>query len=326
MDAFVGIDVGKWTLDVAIAEDRTIHRLANTTEGWLQLIDLLAGATTPCIVLEATNRYHEGVALALAEVGKPVTVANPRHTAAFRVSEGTLAKTDAIDARLLCRFAEQKRPRPTPLLSPDLRTLRDLERARVDLVQTRVRTQQQAAEAPPAAAAMYAPVLAALSTQIAVIDATLADLIGQDATLATTDAILQSMPGLGPTTSACLLANLPELGTPDRGQIASLTGLAPRNQESGSWVGRPAVWGGRARLRHVAFWLALGAVQLRRNQQPAKGAEVIRARYLALIARGKPPKLALIAIARWLVTILNVMVRDGLRWEETRAFRGGAAT
>lgn len=326
MDAFVGIDVGKTTLDVAIGGTRQVRRLPNTPDGWRELIALLAHATQPCIVLEATGCYHDGVVAALAGAGKPATIANPLHTAAFRRSEGRLAKTDALDARVLARFAEQKQPRPTPRPAPAQRAVRDLERARADLVDTRVRTRLQAETAPASVAAAYGEVLATLDTRITALDAELAAAIAQDPDLARTDALLQSVPGLGPVISAGLLANLPELGTLDRRQIASLAGLAPRTRQSGRWTGRSVVWGGRAPIRQLAYLLAKGAIQLRRNGRPAQGAESIRARYLRLLDRGKPPRLALLAVARWLITILNVMVRDGLRWAETRAAQGGAPT
>jgi transposase len=151
----------------------------------------------------------------------------------------------------------------------------------------------------------------------------LAAAIAHDPVLAQRDALLQSLPGLGPIISAGFLANLPELGTLDRRQIASLAGLAPRNQQSGRRTGRPSVWGGRAPVRQLADLLAMSTIQIRRSGTPARGAEVIRARYDRLLARGKPPRLALLAIARWLITILNVMLRDGLRWEATRAAQGG---
>jgi transposase len=323
MDAFVGIDVGKGTLEVAISGTRQVHRLPNTPDGWTELIALLAPARQPCIVLEATSHYHDGVATALAEAGKPVTIANPLHTAAFRRSEGQLAKTDTLDARVLVRFAEQKQPPPTPRPDPAQRHLRDLERARADLVETRVRTRLQASAASPQVAAAYAQVVATLSAQITGIEAALAAAIAHDPVLAQRDALLQSLPGLGPIISAGFLANLPELGTLDRRQIASLAGLAPRNQQSGRRTGRPSVWGGRAPVRQLAYLLAMSTIQIRRSGTPARGAEVIRARYDRLLARGKPPRLALLAIARWLITILNVMLRDGLRWEATRAAQGG---
>jgi transposase len=326
MDASVGIDVGKRTLDVAISGQRQVVRLANTPTGWGELIALLASISQPCIVLEATNRYHEGVVAALGETGHRVTVANPLHTAAFRRSEATLAKTDALDARLLQRFAAQKHPAPTPRPDPTQRDVRDLGRTREDLVTLRTRLTLQAGVMPAISAPHYAAIRTPLARQITHLDRQIAATIAQHPALARTDALLQSLPGLGPVSSACLLGNLPELGTLDRRQIASLGGLAPRNHQSGRTVHRPTVWGGRREIRRCLYLVALGAIQRRRGTQPARGAEVMRARYDALRAQGKPPRLAVIALGRWLLTILNVMVRDGLRWEETRAAQEGAAT
>ena len=149
METSVGIDVGKHTLDVAVSGQRHLLRFANTPTGWGELIAVLASLGQPCIVLEATNRYHEGVTAALAEVGQSVTVANPLHTAAFRRSEASLAKTDALDARMLQRFAAQKRPAPSPRPDPTQRQVRDLVRTREDLVSLRTRLTLQAGDLPP---------------------------------------------------------------------------------------------------------------------------------------------------------------------------------
>ena len=149
METSVGIDVGKHTLDVAVSGQRYLLRFANTPTGWGELIAVLASLGQPCIVLEATNRYHEGVTAALAEVGQSVTVANPLHTAAFRRSEASLAKTDALDARMLQRFAAQKRPAPSPRPDPTQRQVRELVRTREDLVSLRTRLTLQAGDLPP---------------------------------------------------------------------------------------------------------------------------------------------------------------------------------
>lgn len=325
METSVGIDVGKHTLDVAVSGQRHLLRFANTPTGWGELIAVLASLGQPCIVLEATNRYHEGVTAALAEVGQSVTVANPLHTAAFRRSEASLAKTDALDARMLQRFAAQKRPAPSPRPDPTQRQVRDLVRTREDLVSLRTRLTLQAGDLPPSSTPHYAAILAPLAHQITQLDREIATIIAHSPDLARLDAILQSLPGLGPISSVSLLGNLPELGHLGRRQIASLGGLAPRNQESGRTVHRPTVWGGRREVRRCLYLVASGAIQRRQGSHPAQGAEGSRARYAALRTRGKPPRLALIALARWLRTILNAMVRDGVRWAETRAAQGGRA-
>lgn len=324
MDVFVGIDVGKAMLDVAISGESRVRRFPNTPAGWVELSAALAHANQPCIVLEATGRHHEGVTAALAAAGTPVTVANPLHTAAFRLSEAQLAKTDAIDARVLEAFAAQKRPVPTPLPDPVQRHLRDLVRTRDDLIKTQTRLTLQASEAPASTVAYYAALREPLAGQIERCEQAIAAHIAAHPTLAERAALLRTVPGLGPVSAACLLGELPELGRLSRRQIASLGGLAPRNRQSGTQVSRPTVRGGRAMIRRTVYLVAVGATQIRRHGQCARGAEPIRARHAALLDRGKPIKVARIAVARWLLTILNVMVRDGLRWEQTRAAQGGA--
>ncbi len=323
MDVFVGIDVGKTMLDVAISGESRVRRFPNTPAGWADLRAALAHASHPCIVLEATGRYHEGVTAALAAAGTPVTVANPLHTAAFRLSEAQLAKTDTIDARVLEAFAAQKQPRPSPLPDPVQRHLRDLVRTRDDLVKAHTQLTLRASEAPADMVTYYAALHAPLAEQLARCEREIARHIAAHPALAARAALLQSLPGLGPVSAACLLGELPELGSLSRRQIASLGGVAPRNRQSGTLAHRPTVRGGRAMVRRTLYLVAVGATQLRRHGQCARGAGTIRGRYETLLDRGKPIKVARIAVARWLVTILNVMVREGVRWEQTRAARGG---
>lgn len=325
MDVFVGIDVGKFSLDVAISGQTRILQFPNSPAGWAQLIAALAHASQPCIVLEATGTYHEGVTAALAAAGTPATVANPLHTAAFRLSEAHLAKTDAIDARVLAAFAAQKQPAPTPLPNPAQRALRDLVRTRDDLIKVQTQLTLQAQDASATTLAHYTAMLTPLAAEILALDAAMTAHIAAYPDLAQLDDLLQSLPGLGPVSSACLIGALPELGTLDRRQIASLAGLAPRNRQSGKQVARPLVWGGRAAVRRTLYLVAMAATQPRRSRACARGAEAVRARYDALLARGKPIKVARIAVARWLLTILNVMVRDTLRWEDTQAALLGGA-
>lgn len=324
MDVFVGIDVGKAALDVAIRGESRVRRFPNTPAGWADLSAVLAHASHPCIVLEATGRYHEGVTAALAAAGTPVTVANPFHTAAFRLSEAKLAKTDIIDAQVLAAFAAQKHPAPTPLPDPDQRHLRELVRAREDLVATRTQLTLQASEAPAGTVGYYTTLLAPLTDQITQVEQEITAHIAACPDLAAKAALLQSVPGLGPVATACLLGELPELGSLSRRPIASLGGLAPRNRQSGKQVSRPTVRGGRAAIRRILYLVAVNATQTRRHGGCARGADAIRDRLDGLLARGKPIKVARIAVARWLLTILNVMVREGLRWEQTRAAQGGA--
>lgn len=320
----VGIDVGKYDLTVAFAGQRRVRRIANTPTGWAELVALLADSVAPTIVLEATSRYHEGIADALTDAGRPVHVANPARTTAFRGSEGEETKTDPVDARVLALFAAQKRPAPTPRPSPSQRTLKRLERARADLVASRVRLERQGTEFADVATPLYAPVLTALTDQVRAAEAAIAQCLATDPELATQRERLQTMPGVGPVLSARLLAHLPELGQVGRRQIASLAGVAPRERQSGTSRKHASAWGGRAIPRSVCYQMAWTAIQQRRGRLNPKAA-AIRARYDALRARGVPGKVAILAVGRWMLTILNVMAREGLTWEQTWACRGGNA-
>lgn len=324
MATYVGIDVGKHALDIAIEGEPQVRRLPNDPTGWMAIAGLLQAIAQPRIVLEATNRYHEGLTAALQAQGTPVTVANPMQTATFRRSEGKLAKTDAIDAKSLQRFGTQKQPSPTPPPDPAQRALRDQVRTRTDLVQARTRFRQQVDTAAPGVQPAYQVAITAMTGEIAQLETELQTMIRAHPSLAQTRRLLASMPGVGPTISLVLLADLPELGSLTRRQIASLGGLAPRDHASGTRSGRKIVWGGRPAVRRAMYLAALTATQARGDRPCAKGADPIRARYDALLARGKTKKQALIAIARWQLTILNVMLRDGLRWEQTQAAQGGA--
>lgn len=326
MATYVGIDVGKHALDIAIEGESQVRRVPNDVAGWLAIAGLLQAIAQPQIVLEATNRYHEGITAALQTQGTPVTVANPMQTATFRRSEGKLAKTDAIDAKSLQRFGTQKQPSPTPPPDPAQRALREQVRTRTDLVQARTRFRQQVDTAPAMVQPAYQAAITAMTGEIVQLETELRTVLKTQPNLAQTRRRLASMPGVGPTISLVLLAELPELGCLTRRQIASLGGLAPRDHASGKTTRRKLVWGGRPAVRRAMYMAALTATQARGDRLCANGAEPIRARHDALLARGKTRKQALIAIARWQLTILNAMVRDGLCWEQTQAAQGGAPT
>lgn len=173
MATYVGIDVGKHALDIAIEGQPQVRQVPNDPAGWMAIAGLLQAVTQPRIILEATNRYHEGLTAALQADGTPVTVANPMQTATFRRSEGKLAKTDAIDAKSLQRFGTQKQPSPTPPLDPAQRELRERVRTRTDLVQTRTRLRQQIDTAAAVVVPAYQAAITAMSHEIAQIEADL---------------------------------------------------------------------------------------------------------------------------------------------------------
>ncbi|MBA3895380.1 MAG: transposase [Gemmatimonadales bacterium] len=309
---FVGIDVGKRELAVAVRPAGPVFTVTNTAQGHAHLLRRI-GPDPACIVLEATGRYHRPLHTTLITAGLPVTVINPSRLHGFRLSEGVQAKTDGLDAEILARFAEQKRPAPTPLPSPARVELGDWVRTRDFLVTQREAFTNRRAEMPPALWPGHDRVIALLAEQIAESDQQIAGIIASDPELARQASLVQSLKGVGAVTTAILLALLPELGQVSGKAIASLAGVAPRDDQSGTRSGKKRLRGGRARLRQALYMMALSTTRW----EP-----VIKAHYEHLQRRGKPKKVALMACARRVLGILNAMIREGLTWHATKVGQG----
>ncbi len=313
MEQFVGIDVSKAQLDIVLSTQRRPLRVTNDATGWARLIARLAPTTAPCIVLEPTSTYHVGVVLALAEAGMPASLVNPRWARAFAESEGTLAKTDRVDAGVLARYAAQRQPAPTAVPSAALRELRELLTCRDGLVQMRVMALNRLETATAATAAIHRTVTAQLAVQQAEVEARIAAVLAADADLGDREQQLRTAPGVGPVVGPVLVAELPELGLLDGKALAALAGVAPHPHESGRQRGPRRTRGGRRPVTRALYQMALTAVRW----DPAMGAH-----YRQLRERGKPPTVALIAVARRMLGILTAMVRDGLTWQQTRVGQG----
>jgi transposase len=306
---FVGIDVSKHTLDIACLPTATTFQVDNDAAGWTTLIARVRGRRRPVIVCEATGRYHRGLVAALAAAGLPVAVVNPAWTHAFIASEGQRTKTDRTDARLLARSAQQKQPPPTPLPSASARQLKELVTCRAELTKLLVMEKNRRQETSGTIRAHHQGLIAAVNAERALLDTEIATQLASDPDLTRRAALLRSVPGLGDVLVPALLAGLPELGEGTVKGLAALAGVAPHLQQSGTHAGQAHIQGGRRAVRTALYQLALTATQF----NPA-----VAARYHRLLARGKSKKVALIACARWLVGILNAMLRDGLTWSETR--------
>ena len=308
---FVGIDVGKQELVVAIQPEGRTFTVRNTPQGWRHLVRQVA--PSGCIVLEATGRYHRGVTRALDRAGLTPAVINPARIHAFRRSEGLTAKTDGLDAELLARFAAQKRPAPTVLPSAACARLAEWVRYRDVLVTMQVALRNRRQELPDALRAAHDAVIAQLGAHIAQTETQLATEIAADPGLRARAALLTSVPGIRLVTAAILLALLPELGQLTGKQLASLAGVAPRDDQSGTRRRPSRVHGGRARVRQALYLMTVTTV----THDP-----VLKAHYQQLLARGKPKKLALLACARRILGILNAMVREEITWQDTKVGQG----
>lgn len=302
---YIGIDVSKAQLDVAErpSGERTV--IPHTEQDIASLVEHLRIRRPACVVLEATGGLQAALASALAVAGVPVAVVNPRQVRDFARATGQLAKTDAIDAHILARFAEAVRPTPRPLPDEATRAFSALLTRRRQLIEMLVAEQHRRRTAPRPIQRQIQAHLTWLKRQLATLDEDLTQRIQATPVWRAHEDLLRSVPGIGPIVSRTLLAELPELGTLTHKQIAALVGVAPLNRDSGTLRGRRIIWGGRAVVRGALYMSAVVAV--RRNP-------IIKAFYQRLRAAGKRPKVALVACMRKLLTILNAMVKHRTPW------------
>lgn len=304
---FVGIDVAKDSLAIAVRPTGESWSTATDPEAIAALVARIASLAPARVVLEATGGLERRLAAALADAGLPVVVANPEQVRDFARGLGTRAKTDPIDARVLAHFAEVVQPPVRPLASPAERELEALVTRRRQLIELRTSQKNQQRTAAAVVDRSFTALLALLDAEIDHLTAEITDRITLDPTWRAKAAILQSVPGVGEVSTMTLLAELPELGTLGRAQIASLAGVAPFTRQSGASRKRARIAGGRANLRTALYMPVITA----KKHNP-----VIKAFYDRLIAAGKPTKVALIACQRRLITILNAMLRDGTTWQD----------
>lgn len=309
---FVGIDVAKSELVVATQPGSEPWPIANDEAGVRALVARVSSLQPTLIVTEATGGYETLCVAALSAAGLPVVIVNPRQIRDFAKATGQLAKTDRIDAQVIARFAERIRPEVRALPDETARHLEAVITRRRQLIEMLIAERSRLGLA---TGRHQRPVKQSLKKHIAYLehelqmtDTDLAQLVRESPAWRERDDLLQSVPGIGPVVSHTLLAELPELGQLDRRAIAKLVGVAPMSRDSGTWRGRRTIQGGRATVRTALYMAAL--VASRRNA-------TIRRFYLRLIANGKPKKLALIACARKLLTILNQLVRTATPWTET---------
>jgi transposase len=307
----VGIDVAKDTLDVAWSTDPGARwRTTNDEAGWAAVIERLRALQPTVIVLEATGGYETGVASALSVAGLPVAVVNPRHVRAFAKALGRLEKTDALDAGVLCEFAVRIEPSPRPLADDLHADLQALVTRRRQLVEMLTAERNRMPLARGAVRKNLRAHIAWLEKQIGHTDRDVRTRIEASPIWRVRDRLLQSVPGIGPTTAACLLAGLPELGTLSHREISKLVGVAPLPDDSGKRVGYRRIQGGRADVRRALYMATVTAI----IHNPT-----IAAPYRRWRAAGKLPKVALIAAMHKLLIHLNAMLKQHTPWQPTPA-------
>jgi transposase len=302
---FVGIDVSKDTLDVAVRPEELVFRVANDEAGHRELVTRLRPLSVELVVMEATGGYQAGVATTLVVARLPVAVVNPRQVRDFARSMGQLAKTDALDAVMLARFAEMVRPEPRAPKDEETLELEALVTRRRQVVEMIGAETNRLQQTPKKLQPEIHDHIEWLKHRLKDLDREMKKRIKDSPVWREKEDLLRGVPGVGFVTAATLLCELPELGALGRKQIAALVGVAPLNRDSGQMRGRRTIWGGRASVRRTLYMAALSAT----TKNPT-----IQAFYKRLCAAGKPKKAALVACMRKLLVILNAMLRGSTSW------------
>lgn len=307
MDAFVGIDVSKDRLDVHVAPAGEAFVVSRDGKGLEELIERLRAYAPKLVAIEATGGFETIAAAALAGAGFPLVVVNPAQIRHFAQAVGKRAKTDPIDAAVIARFIETVQPQPRPIPDDEARVLAELVTRRRQIIEMLVAERQREKRASnPRVRKSLARHIRVLEKELPEVDGDIDTLMRGSPAWRDKEDLLVSVPGIGKTLARTLMAELPELGRLDRRSIASLAGLAPYTRQSGRWRGKSMISGGRTAARSALFLAAL--VASRRNP-------ILAAFYQRLLLAGKPKMVALIAVARKMLTILNAILRDQRPWQ-----------
>ena len=302
----VGVDISKDHLDVCLYPSDAIKRFVNDAKGHRALIAWLAPSRIERVIFEATGAYHRAFERSLAMAGLPMAKVNPRQARRFAEAAGKLAKTDRLDAAMLARFGALLQPAARPVVSQTIDDMKELHVARQALIKDRTAALNRQKQLRSALLVRQASQrLEQINTQLKAIEAALEALRDADPDLKDRFDILASIPGISTITAFAILIEMPELGSLNERQLASLAGLAPVTRDSGQWKGKRSIRGGRAGLRRALYMPALVATRFNAD---------LRAKYQALITAGKPPKVAIIAIARKLLILANALIRDRRQW------------
>jgi len=301
----VGIDVSKHALDVHVHETGASFTISSDAEGVAELIERLRPFSLKAVALEASGGYEAVVAAEISGAGLPVIVLNPAQVRAFADALGQRAKTDPIDAAVIAHFIAAIAPEIRPLKDEETALLASLMGRRRQIIAMITAEQQRERMAPPKVKKSIARLLKALRRELESVDGDIDSAVRTSPAWRFNEDLMASVPGVGSTIARTILAELPEIGTLDRREIAALAGLAPFTRQSGRWRGKAQIAGGRSEVRAALF---MGAMVAARHN-PA-----LKAFRDKLIAQGKPKLVALIAVARKLLTILNAIVRDQKPW------------
>jgi transposase len=302
----IGIDISKEYLDAHLLPERVARQFTNDRKGHAQLIAWAAPYQPTRLVFEATGRYHRALEMTLGKTGLPAVKINPLQARRFAEATGKRVKTDPVDAAMLARFGAIMRPEIPPAKDQTIDVLAELLAARRGLVKDRTAVSNRGKGLTLGMLKRQCQQhRKQIDSQIEAIDREWMSILAANPTLKARLDILLSIPGIGAATAIALLVDMPELGTMDAKQAASLAGLAPVTRQSGTWKGKSFIQGGRASIRHAIYMPALVAIRF--NPQ-------LKEKYEALRRAGKLPKVAIVAIMRKIVIIANALIRDSRKW------------
>lgn len=303
---YVGIDISKKSFDVHCLADNSDHHFDYTDENIKKFIEMLRDSKPELIVVEATGGYEIPLVSEIRTTGLPVAIVNPARTRNFAKAVGQTAKTDKIDARIIAQFGATVKPRPSEAIDENTNKIKILTTRKRQLIAVRTAEKNRMEHCQDAfIEKSVRAVISMLDTQIREIEEQIARIIKDSSELKQKSDVLQSVPGIGESTAAVLVSGLPELGELNRRQIASLTGTAPINRDSGQFRGKRITGGGRSEVRTALYMPTLTAI--RHNP-------VIREYYRRLVSAGKNKMVAVMACMRKLITILNSMVAKNEAW------------
>ena len=306
----VGIDVAKLVLDVVMLPTGEAWRGSNDEAVWQALGARRKGREVRAVGVEPSGGYERGLVKALRAAGLPVRLANPYRVRQYAKAFGRMAKNDRIDALMIARFVAQLPLRPVRH-NPLIEQMNELVGLRRQLTEEKTRLTNRLEQARDAVVrGMHRRRIGVIDREILLIAKRLAQIVASDPDLSTKDRLIQSMAGAGPVLSHTLLALVPELGDVDRRELAALVGVAPFDDDSGKRTGARAIWGGRAEVRNVLYMAALSAARFN---------PCLKAFRDRLIASGKTPKKAIIAVARRMLGIIAALLRTGQEWRPCHA-------
>ncbi|RYV01533.1 IS110 family transposase [Shewanella sp. OPT22] len=302
----VGVDTGKYQLDIYIRPLDIYFTVPNDDSGIKKAINLIKQHNPERIVIEATGRLEMPFIMACASANLPFVITNPVHIKRFAGAIGQRAKTDKLDAQLIAHYSDAIKPRLSTLKPELMQTMSDLVARRNQLMAMQTMEKNRVQILPKELVMTIKPILTVFKKQIEKIEAKIIKLIESNPDFQAKNVILQSMKGIGKIAAASIISNLPELGYINNKEASSLVGVAPMNKESGRFKGQRKIQGGRHQVRTVLYMAMMSAIQ----SNP-----VFKGTYQRLVASGKPKKVAIIACIRKMVVILNSMLRDGVLWE-----------